>query len=75
MKRDEAIEWLKNLPADEPVFAFRAHDSFAPAAVQVWAALCLASDNKKTRIKGDRASNLVIEMQEWQKKHGSKVPD
>lgn len=75
MTRDEAIEYLKNLPQDEPVFVLRGQDAFAPAAIQVWGTMCLSTREEATRAKGDRASLLVTQMQKWQKERKLKVPD
>jgi len=80
----EGIEYLQSIPPDEPVMVFRSQDSFAPAAVQCWAAMCMSQGSLnhkkdeafvKTRAKGERAMHLAAEMRAWQRTHGAKLPD
>lgn len=84
MTRDEAIEYLARIPDGEPVFVFRAQDTFAPGTVSTWAALCLSQNevdkdhlplHPETLAKGSRAMSLANEMREWQRTHSHKMPD
>ena len=80
----EGIEYLQSIPANEPVMVFRGRDTFAPAAVQCWAAMCMSQNSMnheksealaKTRAKGERAMHLAAEMRAWQREHVAKMPD
>lgn len=80
----EGIEYLRSIPADEPVMVFRGRDTFAPATVQCWATMCMSQNSTnpeksealtQTRAKGERAMHLAAEMRKWQREHGAKMPD
>ena len=80
----EGIEYLQSIPADEPVMVFRSRDTFAPAAVQCWAAMCMSQNSinheksvalAATRAKGERAMHLAAEMRAWQRVNDAKMPD
>lgn len=64
---------------DEPLFVLRAQDRFAPTIVRLWveavANASLEADNEKMEAKINEALRLAKDMERWQAKHGSKVPD
>jgi len=70
----ERIQDSANLiPADEPVFLIRAQDIVAPAIVEEWADQAELEDAAPNIVKAAREH--AQRMREWQKAHGSKVPD
>lgn len=76
MNRIQLIEYLTGkVPEDEPVFALRARDMFAPAVIRVWTTLCHASNNKAARTKAAEVEKFIDEMTAWQERNGKKVPD
>lgn len=82
MTRDEAIEYLKTVHKDEPVFVLRAQDKYATSTVASWAGIVgsvNASDGeevkRKAHLKAKAALRLVDVMRAWQAKHTCKIPD
>ena len=73
MKSRYTIEDLKNIPEDEPVFIIRAKDVTAPAVIQHWAELAAYYGAKEEMV--DQAAKLSLEVVEWQRVHGMKIPD
>ena len=61
------------IPEDEPVFLLRGQDSFAPQTVHLWATLVEKLGGDPDIVKA--AQRWVLEMQIWQRDHGSKTPD
>jgi len=61
------------IPEDEPVFLLRGQDKFAPSLLRQWA------DFMQEEEGGQEMADMVFEhadkMEEWQKEHGSKIPD
>jgi len=60
------------IPEDEPVFLLRAQDEFAPAVVEMWAHLVLASGDVDL---AEKAFEHAAAMQIWQIEVGCKRPD
>jgi hypothetical protein len=75
MTRDEAIEYLKKIPADEPVFVLRGQDQAAPHAVLAWAksADLMGAPSEKVKEAHDKG----MDMAHWQYENPNrvKVPD
>jgi len=61
------------IPDDEPVFVIRAKDAAAPATVRFWAqrAASLGADDATVAV----ALGHATAMEEYQARHGRKVPD
>jgi len=57
----------------EPTFVLRAQDRCAPEVVRLWA--LTAKKHGASQRKVDAAREVADEMDAWQQKHGSKVPD
>jgi hypothetical protein len=57
----------------EPTFVLRAQDRCAPEVVRLWA--LTAKKHGAPQEKVDAARAVADEMDAWQRKHGSKVPD
>jgi hypothetical protein len=62
-----------NIPDDEPVFLLRAKDQTAPDVVRYWAMRAAAASAEPRMVKS--ALLHADEMEQWQRKHGSHVPD
>ena len=69
---------------DEPLFILRAHDRYAPYAIERWAELVekvtanIVSGTEgvdETRAKIKEARALAHDMRAWQERNGSKIPD
>jgi len=58
---------------DEPLFVLRAQDDLAPEVVQLWA--LNATMRGATKDKVEAARECARAMREWQRLHGSKIPD
>ena len=61
------------IPEDEPVFLLRAQDTIAPDVVNAWADLAEQSSAAPNIIEAARKQ--ADAMVDWQKEHGSKIPD
>jgi hypothetical protein len=59
------------IPADEPVFLLRGQDRFAPAIVRAYATAL----KEYSPALAERARRWAQEMEAWQSKNGSKIPD
>ena len=62
-----------NIGEDEPVFLLRAKDRLAPATLDAWANLLVASGGDI-----DTAAHVrewAIKMRDWQEENGDKIPD
>lgn len=64
---------------DEPVFLLRAKDALAPGIVRTWASR-LQRETRYDRTPEqeaaiDAAMRQAARMEEWQRQHGSKMPD
>jgi hypothetical protein len=82
MLPEQAIEYLKSMPADEPVFVLRGRDLYMPAALVAWATHVRAPVKSKSATedrhrKADGAMQLAEEVRLWQKAHPEaiKIPD
>lgn len=77
MNKNEAAEYLKTIGPDEPVFVLRAQDRFSPYAIRRWADMVEAGSQPDTtsREKALRARFLAKDIEEWQARNKSKVPD
>jgi hypothetical protein len=75
MTRDEAIEYLKKIPEDEPVFVLRAQDKTSTHVVFMWAACAELAGTPEEKVEG--ACFQALSMSQWQKanKDKVKVPD
>lgn len=71
MSAASAIEYLKKLPPDEPVFVLRAQDITAAGFVMAWANN-LAHLTGVFSPKADEALDIAREMEAWPTQ---KVPD
>lgn len=71
MTRDEAIEYLKKIPEDEPVFVLRAQDRAAPVTVAGWAILAQYAGSPREKYRG--ATDQADAMVQWQKENPDKV--
>lgn len=61
------------IPADEPVFLLRARDVAAPFTVLFWAELVRKAGASADLVEA--AAGQAMRMMQWQKVHGTKVPD
>jgi hypothetical protein len=61
------------IPEEEPVFLLRAQDELAPATVLRWSEMAIAAGCDMRIVVA--AMRQAAEMVEWQRKHGSFVPD
>jgi hypothetical protein len=61
------------IPEDEPVFLLRAQDKLAPYAIELWAEAAETEGADPWIVQV--ALRHAALMREWQKEHGSKVPD
>jgi hypothetical protein len=61
------------IPDDEPVFLVRGQDKAAPGTLRAWAgaAGAIGADSKIIALVLQHANA----MEDWQRDHGSKVPD
>jgi hypothetical protein len=64
---------MSTLREDEPFFILRAQDSFAPEVVELWAFTAKMRGSSQKKVEAARA--CAERMREWQKEHGSKIPD
>ena len=71
--QDELLEVLGGIPADEPVFLLRAKDVTAPHVVRHWAMLADQAGADERIVHAALAQAQA--MSDWQKEHGSQVPD
>ena len=62
----------EKIAKDEPVFLLRAKDKLAPNTVRQWAAMCYENGRND---EGERAMQWATEMEIWQTKNPSKLPD
>lgn len=58
---------------DEPVFLLRAKDLLAPGTLRYWAKELDRHDGDPRTI--ERVLAFAEEMENWQHKHGAKIPD
>ncbi len=70
MKARAAIEYLKQLPPEEPVFVLRAQDQLAARTVGVWATLAEQEGVRSGKVAGAR--DCSEEMSRWPTQ---KLPD
>lgn len=71
MKAQSAVEYLRSLPPDEPVFVLRAQDVLAHETVEFWASQAEATGEVRSgKIAGAR--DCAAEMAAWPIK---KLPD
>ena len=82
MLPEQAIEYLKSMPADEPVFVLRARDLFMPSAIVSWSIEVRAPVNGRSAQevyiqKANAALKLAEEVRLWQKARPEavKIPD
>ena len=83
MSPSQAIEYLKNVPENEPVFVLRAKDKYAPATIASWASVVSQPIDNRTLVspkslkKAQDAMQLVMEMKKWQEHRDDqiKIPD
>jgi hypothetical protein len=61
------------IPEDEPVFLLRAQDAIAPSVVEIWSVAAHKAGASPEIVNA--AYIQAHNMREWQKKHGSKIPD
>lgn len=73
VKYEDVDNCLKKSAEDEPVFVLVARDALAPAIVRYWAAV--ASNKGVPKEKWEEALACADAMDDWQRKHGSKLPD
>lgn len=77
----DRYEFLKKVPADEPVFILRAQDKFMPRILREWAtSVEIGTIQSHERVgvitpKVREARDLATQVEEWQKINGCKVPD
>jgi hypothetical protein len=62
----------RKLAADEPYFVLRAKDPIAPALVELWAALRLASEGEYSKLQ--EARNCAQTMRAWRRTYMAKLP-
>jgi len=70
MRAQQAIEYLKAMPADEPVFVLRAQDCLAADTVEFWAKLAEEREVRSGKVAGAR--ECAARMGEWPER---KLPD
>lgn len=58
---------------EEPVFVLRAHDRLAPTVARIWIAIAILVGCPANKCRD--AERLVVEMERWAQRHGSKYPD
>jgi hypothetical protein len=61
------------IPEDEPVFLLRGQDMLAPTILRKWANMLMDNDGDTDMV--ERAYKQADKMEEWQRKHVSKLPD
>jgi hypothetical protein len=64
---------LSKVAEDEPVFVLRAKDGLAPTVVKIWALIA-----KQAGVLDEKCVEAILlaeEMERWQERNGSKVPD
>jgi len=71
MTRDEAIEYLKGMSEDEPVFVLRAQDKVAPATVLTWALMAELVGAPREKCWG--ATSQARAMEDWRENNSDKV--
>ena len=64
---------LANAADDEPLFVIRAKDDIAPSVVEFWADELEANGGSEEKAR--QARDLAAQMQAWQGRYGSKLPD
>ena len=62
-----------NAADDEPIFTLRAQDRLAPTVLQVWITLARIAGTPAPKLL--EAMSCLRDMEEWQRKQGSKIPD
>jgi hypothetical protein len=70
MRAADAVEYVKSIPADEPVFVLRGQDVLAATTVEFWAHGAANLDVKPEKIDGARA--CAQQMADWPTR---KLPD
>jgi hypothetical protein len=63
VKASLAIEYLKAMPADEPVFVLRAQDVLAPRTVEFWAEGAEQAGVRSGKVAGAR--ECAVDMAAW----------
>jgi hypothetical protein len=71
--QDPLPEYMGGIPPDEPVFLLRAKDITAPGVVRYWALVAKRAGANDKIIEA--ALGQAQAMANWQKEHGSQVPD
>jgi hypothetical protein len=69
----EGVPEFDKADLDEPVFVLRAQDDLAPEVVQLWALNATMRGAPKSKVEDAR--RCAREMRDWQRAHGSKIPD
>lgn len=67
------MEHGDHIPADEPVFVFRAKDGTLPQVLRIYHTLCLAAGSPQRHL--DWIMEAVQRVERWQRLHEVKVPD
>ena len=70
-KHDNAC--LESAGDDEPIFVIRARDDIGPSVMRFWADELEANGGSPE--KAEQACDLAKQMEAWQKRNGSKLPD
>jgi hypothetical protein len=70
---DDPNSCLNRSQDDEPVFLLCARDEIAPSAVRDWAERAEMRGVNSPKVTG--AIQDAIQMEQWQKERGSKLPD
>ena len=64
---------LDKIDVEEPMIIFRGRDRFAPFICQTAAGVYYLAAVNAIKIRGMR--EIALAMEEYQKQHGSKIPD
>ena len=72
-KGREAVRQAREREQKGPAFTLVAHDRLAPATIRDWALRAARLGSSPSKI--GQAVLISVEMEKWQVRYGSKVPD